>query len=634
VSVTPRLEAFLASVAYLALTLVYTWPLALGLTHDVPGDFGDPLLNIWTIAWDLTHAGRGWWTANIFFPHPLTLAYSEHLFGVALQALPVYAVTRNPILAYNVVLLATFVVSGLGMFLLARELTGSASAAFVAGTAFAFAPYRIASLPHLQVLASAFMPLTLFGFRRYFATGRRRPLAGGAAAWLLQNLSCGYYLLFFSVVVVFYLLWEVTTRRLWTNRVVMLDVIAAGAVVSVATVPFLLPYVTVRRLGVRVRDLVEVQHYSADVWAYVTADPKLRIWGALLPGWSKPEGALFPGLVVVLLSGVGIGRAWREARLATDRRALVRILFALAIGASSVALMLLGGWRLRLPGLSITSFPRAVSYLAALIVMLLMASRNARATARRFLGSPVAIFALIAAFAILMSFGPVIEARGRTVTATSIYGWFYQFVPGFDGVRVPARFAMIAVCAVSVMAAFGTAAVAGRPRRALAVAAVCAILLESAAWPLPMNVNDVTYKTPGLAPLPDSLFPEPPVYDFVATLPPDSALVELPLGETAFDVRYMFYSTRHWRPLVNGYSGSVPQDYAFLSVALEDALHAPDRAWRLLVESRATHAIVHEAYYAGDRGARISALLRERGARDVASFGSDHVFELTPAARK
>ena len=42
------------------------------------------------------------------------------------------------------------------------------------------------------------MPFVLFGLHRHFATGRLRPLIGAAAAWLVQNLSCGYYLLFFS----------------------------------------------------------------------------------------------------------------------------------------------------------------------------------------------------------------------------------------------------------------------------------------------------------------------------------------------------------------------------------------------------------------------------------------------------
>ena len=77
----------------------------------------------------------------------------------------------------------------------------SALAAFVAGMAYAFAPYRISSLPHIQVLSSAWMPFVLFGFRRYFDTRGGARWHWRGTAWLLQNLSCGYYLLFFSPVV-------------------------------------------------------------------------------------------------------------------------------------------------------------------------------------------------------------------------------------------------------------------------------------------------------------------------------------------------------------------------------------------------------------------------------------------------
>src|SRR5215510_1947195 len=116
--------------------------------------------------------------ANIFFPAPLTLAYSEHLIPQAIQIFPIYALTGNPILCYNALFLSTFALSGLGMFLFARELTGSAPAAFVAGLAYAFAPYRFSNLSHLQVLSSAWMPFVLYGLRRYFETGRVLALAG------------------------------------------------------------------------------------------------------------------------------------------------------------------------------------------------------------------------------------------------------------------------------------------------------------------------------------------------------------------------------------------------------------------------------------------------------------------------
>src|SRR4029453_13167466 len=168
---------------------------------------------------------------NIYYPHPLALAYSEHLLPQALAIWPVQAIANNPLLSYNVAFLATFVLSGLGMYLLVREITNSRAAAFVAGVAYAFGPYRVTSMPHLQVLSSQWMPFALYGFRRFFdsirtwrpaSAGPQGPpkvgphiwLAVGAAAWLLQNLSCGYYLLFFSPVLLAYLAWELTTRSL------------------------------------------------------------------------------------------------------------------------------------------------------------------------------------------------------------------------------------------------------------------------------------------------------------------------------------------------------------------------------------------------------------------------------------
>ena len=69
-----RRDPLVAALLYTGLTLLLTWPLARGLTHDLPADFGDPLFASWAIAWDATHLGPGWWSANIFHPHPLSLA--------------------------------------------------------------------------------------------------------------------------------------------------------------------------------------------------------------------------------------------------------------------------------------------------------------------------------------------------------------------------------------------------------------------------------------------------------------------------------------------------------------------------------------------------------------------------------
>src|SRR5436305_14853475 len=121
------------------------------------------------------------------------------------------------------------------MCLLCRDLTCMSAAGFVAGLAFAFAPYRVAAIPHVTVLSSAWMPLVLFGLHRHFASGRLTPLAGAGAAWVVQNLSCGYYLLFFSPVVALYLAWELTRRGLWTDRRAVIRVAVLIVVVFAAT---------------------------------------------------------------------------------------------------------------------------------------------------------------------------------------------------------------------------------------------------------------------------------------------------------------------------------------------------------------------------------------------------------------
>jgi len=616
-----------ALLVYAALTLALTWPVARGLARDVPSDFGDPLFTMWVLAWDATHLGSGWWNANIFYPHPLALAYSEHFLPQALLALPIYTITKNPILSFNLVFLSTFALSGLGMFLFARELTRSTAAAFVAGLAYAFAPYRIAALPHLQVLSSAWLPFVLFGVRRYFTSGKLRPLVGAAAAWVVQNLSCGYYLLFFTPAIVMYVAWEITVRRLWTNARVLVPIAVAGASAGVATLPFLLPYLALRDLGFSPRTAREVDRFAADAYSYLTAAPNLHVWGTIARAWPKPESALFPGLTVVAFAIVAIVHAWRESRF--PRAFSVAVIVAVAI-----VVAMLFGWTLRLPLLQIASLGRTLIVAAALAAAALGLSRDVRAATGRWFERPAAILSILTLFGVAMSFGTHITAKGRVVLEGAPYGFFFTFVPGFNGLRVPSRFVMVVVLGLAALAALGVAAFRDERQRArAALLAGALVVAEFLAVPLPTNGNSTTYERPGLAPLPATVdvgSSAPPVYRFVAGLAEPAAIVELPLGEPAFDIRYMFYSTLHWKRLVNGYSGGAPPDYELLDTSLQDVRTQSERAWRALVDSKATHVIVHEGFYTGDSGAWISNWIQQHGGRDVASFGTDRVFEMSP----
>jgi hypothetical protein len=70
----------------------------------------------------------------------------------------------------------------------------------------------------------------------------------------------------------------------------------------------------------------------------------------------------------------------------------------------------------------------------------------------------------------------------------------------------------------------------------------------------------------GFKPLPLDGIPTghdvPQVYRWLATKPLYGPIVELPLGESFWEaLKYMYFSTYHWLPLVNGSSRFYPPTY-------------------------------------------------------------------------
>ncbi len=164
----------LSLLVYFCLAVAITHPLWLHLADAVPGDIGDPLLNTWILAWD-AHAlltdPFHLFDANVFYPLPNSLAYSEHLFSTAALIMPLGLVSGEPVFAYNLSLLLSFPLAGLGMYLLVLRWTHRREAALLAGAVFAFAPYRLAAIAHLQLLTVQWLPFSLLAVDRLLDQG-------------------------------------------------------------------------------------------------------------------------------------------------------------------------------------------------------------------------------------------------------------------------------------------------------------------------------------------------------------------------------------------------------------------------------------------------------------------------------
>src|SRR5207237_6746446 len=143
---------------------------------------------------------------------------------------------------------------------------------------------------------------------------------------------------------------------------------------------------------------------------------------------------------------------------------------------------------------------------------------------------------------------------------SALYPVLYRTLAPIRGLRVPARFNIVALLSVAVLAGFGVdrlGRVSSRLKGSAALAiAVVIFLIEYAAYPrLAEIVRD---------PL--------PVYKWLNTFP-IAPVAELPMpspgGLPGPDPMYLYYSTWHWRPLLNGYSGYYPLSYVHLMDSVE-----------------------------------------------------------------
>jgi hypothetical protein len=533
------------ALALTAVTVIMTWPLAAQLSHSLPGDYGDPVFVTWVMSWVNGQLARatfdGFWTANIFFPERTTLAFSEHFIAQSVMVAPIQWLAGNPILSYNAAFLLSFVLTGIGTYLLARGLTGSDAAGFVAAFMAAFNQYRLVyEVAHLHTLSIHWFPFALYALHRYFATDRWPYLAGAAAALVALNLSSIYYMAYCAPFVVLFAVFEgFRLRRLATLRV-WFELWAAAAVVVAVTAPFLLPYIDVqRRLGVA-RNLQELVQYSATIDHYRIALP------GLVPAL---------GLAAFALISAVFDRAARP------------------IIISSLALVALAFW---------------------------------------------------------LSLGPIPHSAGQPLGWPGPYSLLHQYVPGYSGLRVPARFAMLFFLFLAVVASFGVAALERRWRtigRLVGVLALSVFLVQAAPAAFPLNQPLVSASL--VNPPPAYLTPSaelPAIYRAVDSLREGAILAELPFGDPWYDLRYMYFSGIHRRRLLNGYSGLFPPSFLARQRVLATPLLDLEAAAQAL--GGATHVIVHRSAWKDDTGRRLGAWLEQFGATVIADDDDAVLYEL------
>lgn len=544
-------------ILFLLLTFRVTFPLIFQLKTHLPGvDLGDPVHILSVIGWNYYSLFRGfkdYWNPPYFYPHHLTLAYSEHFFIPSLLIAPVIYATRNLVLAYNILVLLSLTLCAFGNFLLIRHLTGSRLAGILGGIELAYSTYMMSNFAQLPYMTAQWIPFTFLYLIKFFEDQTYKNWFLFIFFYLLQVLSSAYYGLFLTVFVgIFLLVLGIKqklfqTPRFWKQLVLSLTF----------TFPilgfFFYPYLVVaNQMGFQ-RGLEEMHYFSANIRDYARVLPNNFLYGKILyppeVGTTSPFW-LFPGITALFLGFLG------SSNSPVSRKELIL--------QSSVILVLIGLFLLFALGYELMIIPLLILGMGWWFHALYGANKGTKKSVelgKDPLGEvdPVSsqhpyfptlsrLFLICLVLAFLFSFGPTLSFHQREIP----YGPYLllnYLIPGFKGVRVVSRFNIMVTFFLGILAGFGLVKVLNSIssrywRGIMGVLLASFLFLEhctNAMWTVQA----------------DSLNQVPEVYTWLKHQPGDFVILELPRNPV--DILTAYYAiTTHGKKSVGGYSSFIP----------------------------------------------------------------------------
>jgi preprotein translocase subunit YajC len=416
---------------------------------------------------------------------------------------------QNEIFAYNFIMLATFPLAGLAMYLLAVYLTRNKWASFIAGLAYAFCPYHFAHASHITLANIQWMPLfILFLFKLHKERTYPNAVLCGLffALTLLSDTYYGYFMLVSAATFFIFMLVRKFFRKIkklheinFTPQVGIMKNISLLCVsvftAAVVCFPYIFPildsYLSANgKLAVLKsyeRNIKELKEPSATLLNYILPSPNhpllggftYRLEGSLFYGENPQEYNLFLGLFVIIMS-VYAFRLWRNSKKNE------------------------------------------------------VAKRDIKEAEE--IDFSIKFFVSLAVVAFLFSLYPVFILFGKELWLPSAY--IYDIVPFFRSIG---RFGIVLMLALSVLMAFGIKFLFERislkkTRMALALLFSVIVIFEFVNFP-PFKATDIAVKEE--------------VYFWLKDEPSDILIVEYPIEEDD-TVTYLFNQRMHQKKIVNG----------------------------------------------------------------------------------
>jgi hypothetical protein len=572
-----------------------------GKIHTGP----DPKTIIWAVTWvqhQLLHDPLNLYRANIYYPHTSALAYSDSFLVESVSVLPFRLFTEEPTILFNIAFWIAFALSGFLMYELAWHLTNNHIISIVAGVFFAFSPYRLDNITHLQYTSHEWLPLIVLSSVLFFLQRKTAWLIGAVAATWLNAMSCGAYMIMSitSLGLLIVLLW--IARPLNRRRFAML--VLSGVVLIALLAPFYYQSWKVHsEAGTEVSNR-ELDIFSVDVLDFAK-QPKYMVSPpySILPEKIKtPYFTMFPGFLAsasiiagILLFFAATGKAGSASEEAQRhlRTALSVSRIAAGIAAAAVAVIFLFYLFLP-PPQPITGFNLVSLALWSLIITFFVhALLSAFAYKSGLLDESdllLRVFIFLGTLNAILCLGPHVYLNNHAV-GQNIFVAFHSFMPGFSMVRQVLHFNTFFMLFAVPAAAIALKKLENLPRYTYwaAIAVLFFAVLFEYRTDMGRDYVEVPLEVPAM-------------YQWLAREPEASPYIGLPVWGWPYhpESDRMYWSMYHWKPMVNGLFSYPPKEYEQL---VKMTASFPSKESLLYIQRNYTlkYVIVRTKHYSADQ---------------------------------
>ncbi len=516
------------------ITCIITYPLIFHLTNYVFGK-GDELLISWIMNWDIHSLFTNplkIFNTNIFYPYQNTLAFSDSFFTSAIIGLVPFSIFREPLIVYNINVLTTLTFLAFFTYLFVYFITNNIYSSFMSGLLASFSPFILGRLFQLQVVSIYWIPLSLLFFFRFLKRYSTLDFLFMCIFFLLQITNSLLPGYFLLFSYIIILGFYAIKKQVSWKGIFQKKIIIIVAVTGLITFIIGLPYLKTSKTFNYTRNIRDTIHFAA-----------------------RPEYTFFPN----------------------NKTRLQQLILSTVYKNDKGPYKYDGYWGLGLILLSLFSFfYYKRTYRKHKIIL--------------------SILFLIAAFSFVLSLGPAFQWGGKVIKHPFIiplpYAVVYYLIPGFQGFRNSARWEVLTVLMASMIVGITISSFLKKKSTVYSVLftiIVSLIVLGEINFPFSYQSMPTVKQFPI-------------IHQYIQTLPQDSKLIYLPIYPwniqpySNLEFEREFYSTLHFKTMVNGYSGFSP--LAWESMAAKTTLLFPDNTSIIYLKKIGiTHIIINMKEY-------------------------------------